>query len=820
MKDAKKVAAFLLEQELPNVEALVGGESSSTIKNDSNDTKGDASVKEGSENVRYIQPVEYVRQMELDNCRCRHLQDYLPHSLDPRLVRRSTNKSGWVVGNPIHSLHLDSQMPGELSYQMPASSSWRPPILFGDEEQRRAVLSSEGISEYWFPFDGQPKFPYQPTSLSSNYNYNNNNNENEKNLETKPQSTPSSPLNMDDDNTKVVEDGNPPPSNTTATDDGKPLEDLPTTSPPIVPVETPSSTTNILPPSTEPGESTLSNNDEKEDTNNGNNVEDGAVVATSSGDSLDASSKMIDASVEETPKEPMEVEEGSSIEIPKPDDAISEKQEGGSSTSIVPPITKEEPSAPIVVPDANGEESMDLDEPKKETVVVEDDSKETLTTSDKETTTSMDEDKSTETAKVPVTERDENDVINDNESPVLEEEKKMEQLSTTDTNNTDADGVVTKDSDPSGGEEEESPSKETGAQDPKDIEPPMSVTDKGDINTMEVDTSISVQDKDTTVTETKTVDTTSKKIINDGSPNEAKAEEGIDTISSTTAPLITDAPDNSDKPLPDNLVSSSADEVPPTLTSSPINDGVQEDVNMEVDDNVDPVPLSSTEETPLPVASVPEPMHELTDERYQKLKTAENGVWMVRRSIVNYGRAKVKKTDNSKKKRKKDFELFRSSPLPGWVSPPGRELNKWQEKDWECAREEGPKRVEMWLENYRQCRESYWEEQRRFNSNPKPNMMQSSFYLSQDAADPMRCCIVCSSKSKGDGTFDGKSKRFKRRLFMGDELMQCLECGFTGCSPKSVSQDSHQHILRHLLMTGHQFGTYRRSNSIFPKVLS
>lgn len=195
----------------------------------------------------------------------------------------------------------------------------------------------------------------------------------------------------------------------------------------------------------------------------------------------------------------------------------------------------------------------------------------------------------------------------------------------------------------------------------------------------------------------------------------------------------------------------------------------------------------------------------LPDNHYHELRLAENSIDMVRRSITTYGRTMItnkKKSESAKKKRKKDHEFFRCAPMPGWVAPPPKELNTWQEGEWNEVQRTGPETVERWMENFRISRVSYWGESslKKATTNRGVTGRKCNFYLPiQDS------CHMASSNGQDDQS-EKSLKRKRSRVFMGDELMICLECGFKGSSPKSIASGSEDSMLKHMLLSGHKFG--------------
>ena len=69
-----------------------------------------------------------------------------------------------------------------------------------------------------------------------------------------------------------------------------------------------------------------------------------------------------------------------------------------------------------------------------------------------------------------------------------------------------------------------------------------------------------------------------------------------------------------------------------------------------------------------------------------------------------------------------------------------------------------------------------------------------------------RSCQICTTRKSEEPHWSVHTANKGRRLLAGDNLMQCLDCSFVGCSPKTLCNDSRQHMLQHLLISGHQFG--------------
>ena len=146
-----KLSKFLLEQELPDSKGIAN--------------KDPQSPSTSSSPLLEAVPIfarDHVTQVALETCHCIHFQEYLPHMLDLELCKAKDHPRGWVVANPVHALHLESQIEDSL----PASSHWKhPPLLYGEEQQRTLALSTEGIVEYWCPLDGRSAVIHDDTAV-------------------------------------------------------------------------------------------------------------------------------------------------------------------------------------------------------------------------------------------------------------------------------------------------------------------------------------------------------------------------------------------------------------------------------------------------------------------------------------------------------------------------------------------------------------------------------------------------------------------------------------------------------------------------------
>lgn len=178
----------------------------------------------------------------------------------------------------------------------------------------------------------------------------------------------------------------------------------------------------------------------------------------------------------------------------------------------------------------------------------------------------------------------------------------------------------------------------------------------------------------------------------------------------------------------------------------------------------------------------------LSDERFQELQYRQHALlnsakiaYVPRRKPPVTTTASSSSTTTSslslhhKSKRKRMDDPASVALLPSSTCLFGKTLHhvknidKWQE-DARVARAT----VEEWMERFRISRIAYWQQQH---------------------GGEFRECLQCSGMKRSCGA-------------TGDALMQCLECPFVGCGPQSLMETSKQHMMHHMLRTGHTFGEY------------
>jgi len=196
------------------------------------------------------------------------------------------------------------------------------------------------------------------------------------------------------------------------------------------------------------------------------------------------------------------------------------------------------------------------------------------------------------------------------------------------------------------------------------------------------------------------------------------------------------------------------------------------------------------------------PSYLLSESRYFEINRNKEQVKIIRAMLAK------RKTKKLKKKRKLDScgpAHNGLHSLPGsiqyanereLIDMDAAELEKWQ-KEKNTANQ----KAERWLENFRVSRRTFLLEE---NANRYPLKHKGSTNFSEwgSTKNRRRICTECANK---------KAPRY----FYGDEVMQCLECSFVGCGPASVCPESkHRHMLQHLFLSGHKFGT---SSEVFSR---
>jgi Ubiquitin carboxyl-terminal hydrolase/Zn-finger in ubiquitin-hydrolases and other protein len=192
------------------------------------------------------------------------------------------------------------------------------------------------------------------------------------------------------------------------------------------------------------------------------------------------------------------------------------------------------------------------------------------------------------------------------------------------------------------------------------------------------------------------------------------------------------------------------------------------------------------------------------DPQLRHLRLEEDRIRLIRRSLSL--KRSPKRPDSpketNKKKRRRDSDLQKTNGIPGWRASAPKELNSQQEQEWKEASREASETVELWMDQYRICLESYWDERERLDR-AKSRQQLHFGNLGASPAIEMSSCQWCVTQAN---RFPRRTTPKKEhRKFYGDELMHCLQCSFVGCSPPSLAPGTKSHMAQHLLVSGHKF---------------
>jgi hypothetical protein len=192
------------------------------------------------------------------------------------------------------------------------------------------------------------------------------------------------------------------------------------------------------------------------------------------------------------------------------------------------------------------------------------------------------------------------------------------------------------------------------------------------------------------------------------------------------------------------------------------------------------------------------------DPSMDRFRREEEKICRVRKSLMSK-RVRKKPPDSSPKEvgKKRRRVSEKSHVIPGLKIPAGKDLNIGEEESFMSATNAANETVEGWIRQFRLCHESFWVERERPKGLQK---QQNAFSLELDSTISKPCCQWCAAEEEAASICRRvKSSKKASRPFTGDELMQCLDCGFIGCSPHSLNSGTKQHMQQHLLASGHKF---------------
>jgi hypothetical protein len=866
----KKILRFLLEQQLPD--ARVAG-----LGRDGKDLPvagiGDDSIP--------VTAVDHVTQVALETCHCVHLQEHLPNLLDLELCRAVHHPRGWLVANPVHAMHLQTQLEDSVSAM---AHNKQPPVLYGEEQQRTMALNAEGIVEYWCPLDGYSAVIHDDTAIEKM--------EHMPTLQNihKPSALPS--VAWVNQHASSLP---PPPSSQPATA-APTLSTVAAAYPSKIPGALPSSDAPVTNTSTDAPAPSVSSASSVSDTPaqpaapsipepaTKSSVEIPAAPAegaqgneatkTSDDQDKETSSLLVVEAKEEPngdnakPEETSFKGEADESGAPKTEEPSSSstpmdvdeqattddkgKDEPASSSSPV----KTEPEAsdvPKVVKEETEEEAKPTPPPAAAAAPPTTDSNEADKkqntpgddAGDKKATEDSSNNKTSPEVLPSIKDEQEDTIVKDEKN----DESKQEILKTEESANSaeetkekeetneisEVNPVEESESENNEADSKEIGVKTDGSDDPKPKE------DGADERGLKAEgdeplTEPSVKEEETkgsspkkeeeAKTEEMQIETDSSKKdsqqqeMPDEKPKEPSTEpkgdetEGkevqgekmeVDAVASSSKDVQPVAGEETAV-----LVTSSTSAVSPPSVAIPASNAP--DATFP---NTTPSAGAIVTSTTPALASVLRPTEEdvppaLPEEKFNHLRIEEDRIRLIRRSLSSHRILPKKKVDPKKrvdpKKKRKREDVYKAPGIPGLHASNPKQLTQEQEDQWVEAMASSRAKVEGWMENFRICRETFWDERERQASSPLPTD-HAGFYLPSDNVLARRCCETCVARPEGDKYWDGTSTKGKkpRRRCSGDELMQCLECNFVGCSPQSIARDSKQHILEHLLISGHKF---------------
>jgi len=757
MKDPK-ISKFILEQELPP------DSPTPTTTPQASDPK---QPKPKGKTLEGVKVLDHVRQLNIEACRDPHLAEYLPHLLDSQLCRTVDDR--WIIANPVHSLHLASQI--DESQQQPQQKqqpqqnmqqqhSWKQnPLLFGDEEQRTTVLKSKGIAETWSPLDGtsaaieedriaEPapfptRFSHMMPTMGSMV----------------PSFSPSATMSMQPVAAPSAMPGVPTSSGVIAMDidTSQAVAQKPT----MTPQQILSSPTNSMSNASSPtaaqamkSEPTPLANQTNAKPMGGKNLSAIKNVVGSSNNPTTATSNgngNAPPGSSATPATP-------AMQVPaKPPNGKAERPGQGTLKSKAQASTSTPRPSAIPVPDKTGSTEKQP----------------SATSGGNPTAPGASKEGQGDKAKGAQNARQGK---GKGGKGLLFAKHAMGA-----NNNPNA---------PSSG----APVASSATPPQQKVQP--KTDDQKPVKNVPPGTPAPGP-----IPSASSSATNQSAGANGGTVKMGSNKEQVPSTTTSTPQAQGVPPTNGQTPESERLNTkalgpSNPMQPPPSASGAPTR------MMVDTAGRSTPIMPTSIPSTPQVGAAIPQ-AHGLPDEHFHQFKVAENSIEVVRRSIHTYGRTTItnkKKSESAKKKRKKDHEFFRCAPVQGWVAPPPKALNAWQETEWKEVRRTAPETVERWIENFRISRESYWSERSIKKSATQRGMMMGnsgSFYLPTQES--------CSSAINDDQS-GNSSKRKRSRVLMGDELMTCLECGAIGPSPNSIAPGSGEGMLEHMLMSGHKFG--------------
>ncbi|KAL3920991.1 MAG: hypothetical protein SGILL_002988 [Bacillariaceae sp.] len=856
---AAKIQQFLLQQQLPDDIRVTNNNTITSQRASSSTTASSTSSLPPSSSAKFVTASDHVHQLALETCQCVHLQEYLPHILDLELVRAVKHPRGYLVANPVHSLHLASQ----LEHSNPASARAKPPpILYGEEQQRTMAMQTEGVVEYWCPLSGYDSVIRDDTSIA------------EPTLEAKQQEqqqqSEQTPSSSSSETTapalkKVKIDAAEPVTVTSSDPAAKESDDQ------AKPLGAPHASFATASAKEEKPLEAIEHNSSAAAAVDASVI----VIKTSPTDGSAATTKKVemdtalatDADADNT--ENLDIVMAPSKETPATNskDTLTQKEELTTTTSAEEKLERDGINTgmdPKVV-NANSAESIEATEmeenDKMDTTEKEEDDKMDTTEKDDDASTSArkyesspaDADKTkTEQDKVESTTTPEKDKSGENteqqqkdsslprlnQSLVEKVQNNVAEFAVADEGKSPESKVTVADQVEAAPMKDETRAVESTADESKVVEgytktdhngirqhpvegnnlkdaqhPQKPPTDTGS-NGIE-----DVVQKNAVLTPDPSPEAKDVKVGVEAPKGNAETERVDDEKADATvgAALVATLPLPSSS-LPNNKPKEGDNAVKPaqkkeateissasgfTLTklgegSSSVemqaaSEAVVQSASASIPAVPDPASSASRSgggdlKEPIPVVAISErasdqpvgaskvdPAPASSDPSLDHIYHEEDRIKLIRRSLsVKRIKKKSESKDISgpatgtKKKRKRDVDVFKPNGIRGWKASTPKELNSEQEEEWMGASRMASETIERWLGNYRMCRDSYWMEKKQAEKGKFPK--QSTFYLQEEQSPPEGLkCQICSLEKSSKCVPVTRSRK-EARVFSGDEL--------------------------------------------------
>ena len=203
---------------------------------------------------------------------------------------------------------------------------------------------------------------------------------------------------------------------------------------------------------------------------------------------------------------------------------------------------------------------------------------------------------------------------------------------------------------------------------------------------------------------------------------------------------------------------------------------------------IPPKPVSAEGTDPLASTAARVNEHQLSDSHYWILHTREDQIRHLQRQFFA-SRTAAKKVTTNKKRKLEQPPVRTILELAGWKTKAGATVPDAPLEDYRQQMAMANRRVEVWLNHYRRCREKYWSERKAPKKTEKASVPMVWGRIGGDSSSERHCfaCQKCSEDTTGEE----------------ETTLMCLECGFVGCFAGS----NESHAWRHFARTNHAYGT-------------